>query len=187
MNRQEKLAVIEHLKEGFTGSTASFVVNYQKLTVVQMQKLRRALRQQGGSLKIAKARLVKRAVDGMEGIDTLEPYLKEQIGIVFADKDVSAIAKVLRDFAKENEALKLVVGRMDHKTLTADEVVRIASLPSREVLLAQVCATLQAPSAGLARVLNGMILQLLWTLKQVGDKKQDGAAVQENEQNEQVD
>lgn len=176
MNRQEKLAVIEHLKEGFVGSAGLFVVNYQGLTVVQMQKLRKELRQQGGAFKVAKARLVKRAVSGMEGVDTLTPFLKEQIGIVFADKEVSAIAKVLRDFAKENEAFELVVGHIDQKTLTANDVVRIASLPSREVLLAQVCSLLQAPSAGLVRVLNGMTLQLLWTLKQVGDQKQASSA-----------
>ena len=185
MNRQEKLAVIEHLKEGFAGSVASFVVNYQGLTVVQMQNLRRELRQQGGELKVAKARLVKLAVNGMEGVDTLTPFLKEQIGVVFADKDVSAVAKVLRDFAKKNEAFEIVAGHMDQKTLSANDVVRIASLPSREVLLAQVCATLQAPSASLARVLNGMTLRLLWTLKQVGDQKQNGTSEQ-NEQSEQV-
>lgn len=184
MNRQEKLAVIEHLKEGFAGSVASFVVNYQGLTVVQMQNLRRELRQHG-ELKVAKARLVKLAVNGMEGVDTLTPFLKEQIGVVFADKDVSAVAKVLRDFAKKNEAFEIVAGHMDQKTLSANDVVRIASLPSREVLLAQVCATLQAPSASLARVLNCMTLRLLWTLKQVGDQKQDGASEQ-NEQSEQV-
>jgi large subunit ribosomal protein L10 len=176
MNRQEKLAIVEHLKESFTESAASFVVNYQGLTVVQMQKLRKELRQQGGTLKVAKARLVKRAVSGVGGVDTLMPFLKEQIGIVFADKEISAIAKVLHDFAKDNEAFELVVGHTDSKTLTAGDVVRIASLPSRQVLLAQVCATLQAPSASLVRVLNGATLQLLWALNQVGEQKQSGTS-----------
>jgi large subunit ribosomal protein L10 len=83
---------------------------------------------------------------------------------------------VLHDFAKDNEAFELVVGHTDSKTLTAGDVVRIASLPSRQVLLAQVCATLQAPSASLVRVLNGATLQLLWALNQVGEQKQSGTS-----------
>lgn len=165
MNRQEKEAVVEGLKNSFSESTASFVVRYQSLTVAQMQDLRKELRQTGGRLKVAKARLVKRAVSDMAGVDSLEPYLKEQIGVVFARQEAPAVAKVLRNFAKKNEALGLVAGVMDNTLLGADEIVRIASLPSREVLLAQVCGTLQMLTA-----------RLLWTLQEVAEKKQSEQA-----------
>jgi large subunit ribosomal protein L10 len=113
-------------------------------------------------------------VHEIEGIDdTLEPFLKKQIGIVFADKEVSAVAKILRDFAQENETFGLIAGHMDHKTLSAQDVIRIASLPSKEVLLAQLCNVLQAPMSNLVRVLNCIPLQVVWTLKQVSDKKRD--------------
>lgn len=172
MNRQEKLTVVSDLQDSFTGSAASFVVNYQGLTVSQMQSLRRGLRQHGAEFKVAKARLVKLAVSNMDGVDNLIPYLKEQIGIVFAEHEVSSVAKTLHDFAKKNEAFKLVAGRMDRMTLTANDVVRIAMLPSREVLLAQICATLQAPSVRLVRVLNGVTLKLLYALQQLRNNKQ---------------
>lgn len=176
MNRQEKLAIVERLQDSFVGSAASFVVNYQGLTVPQMQSLRKGLRQHGGEFKVAKARLVKLAVNRMGGDDAFIPYLKEQIGVVFAGDEVSSVAKMLHDFAKKNEAFKLVAGRMDHTILTANDVVRIALLPSKAVLLAQVCALLQAPQVGLVRVLNGVSLKLLYALQQVRDQKQNSGA-----------
>lgn len=172
MNRQQKETVIASLKESLTTSKASFLVGYQGLTVEKMQKLRGLLREQGGSLKVAKARLMKRAVEGLEEQEQMVPHLKEQICMVFASNEAPAIAKVLYDFSESNEALKLVAGSMDGMLLDGSSIVRIASLPSREVLLAQVCGAVQAPASQFVNVLNVMILRLLWTLKQVGEKKQ---------------
>lgn len=171
MNRQQKEQVIELLKDNFNKSAASFVVNYQGLTVDKMQTLRNELRSQGGTLKVTKARLMKRAVDGMQDVEALTPYLEQQVGVVFASQEAPTVAKVLSDFAKDNEALQVVVGCLDAQLLDQASVARIASLPSKEVLLAQVCGTMKAPIAGLANVLNILVVRLLWTLKQVQEKK----------------
>ncbi len=171
MNRQQKLEVIESLKDGFSKSNASFIVDFQGLTVAQLQKLRGNLRKNGSKLKVAKARLMRRAAQGVRGAETLEPYLKNQIGIIFTTGETPAVAKVLKDFAQENQALKLVAGYLEAEFLDSDSVVRIASLPSREVLLAQVCGTIKAPMSGCVNVLNVLVVRLLWTLKQVGEKK----------------
>lgn len=172
MNRQGKMAVVESLHNDFSQSKAAFVVGFQGLTVAQMKTLRTELRKQGGKFKVAKARLMKRAAQGIEGAQDLTPVLHNQIGLVFATKEAPAVAKVLQDFSKENEALKLIGGCMDTMVLDGNSVIRIASLPPKEVLLAQVCGTLKAPMAGLAGVLNAVTLKLLMTLKQVGEKKQ---------------
>lgn len=171
MNRQQKELVIKNLQESFTNSQASFVVGYQGMTVQQMQSLRNQLREKGGKMQVAKARLMKRAVEGLEDAEQVRAFFKDQIALVFAENESPAIAKVLHNFSKENEALKLIVGRMDSQLLDAQAVTRIASLPSREVLLAQVCGTLNAPIQGLASVLNTLVLKLLWTLKEVEKKK----------------
>lgn len=171
MNRQQKAEIVGSLKDSFSHSPASFLVGFQGLTVAQMQKLRSELRKQGGTLKVTKARLMRRAVDGLKGSEELAPFFKGQVGIVFA-KESPAVAKVLFEYAKNNEALKLVVGCLDEQLLNGASIARIATLPSKEVLLAQVCGTLQAPLAGCVRVLNMQIIRLLWTLKQVGDQKQ---------------
>lgn len=171
MNRQEKENVIKGLQESFANSQASFVIGYQGMTVQQMQTLRRQLRDSGGKMQVAKARLMKRAVEGLEDAEEIRPFFKDQIALVFAEQEAPTVAKVLHNFSKDNEALKVVVGRMDSQLLDAQTVTRIALLPSREVLLGQVCGTLNAPIQGLASVLNTLVLKLLWTLKEVEKKK----------------
>lgn len=172
MNRDQKSVVIESIKNEFLNSKASFVISYKGLTVKQLQALRKELRSKQGKFKVAKGRLIKRAVMEMDGVTDLSPYFREQIGVVFAAQEAPAVAKVLHDFSKNNEALRLVAGYFDNRIVQSDSIVRIASLPSREVLLAQVCGTLQAPIKGFVVVLNMQILRLLWTLKQVAEKKQ---------------
>jgi large subunit ribosomal protein L10 len=156
MNRQGKEQVIESLKNDFAKSPASFVVSYKGLTVAQVQELRRSLNGKGGSLKVAKARLMKRAVSGLEGAQDLAPYLKEQIALVFSQKDPSAIAKALVDFAKNNDKLNVVAGSVDSKMMDKKTIQFFASLPSREILLAQLCGVLKAPVAKLAYTLSAV-------------------------------
>lgn len=172
MNREQKAEIIDLLKNDFSNSQASFVVGYKGLTVKQMQSLRKELRANNSTFKVAKGRLMKRAVQDVEGLNELAPYFKEQIGIVFATDGASAVAKILHNFSKENEALRLVAGFYDSRVLASEAVARIATLPSREVLLAQVCGTLKAPTAKLVTVLNMQMLRLLWTLQKIAEKKQ---------------
>lgn len=176
MNRNDKEVLVESLRSNFSNSQASFLVKYKGLTVNQMQDLRKGLRTNDASLKVAKARLMKRAVDDIEGASQLSPYLHDQIGAVFATKSAPDVAKFLSGYAKENEAFQLLVGVIESKLYDAQSIQRIASLPSREVLLAQLCGTLQAPMTKTVTVLHLMIARLLFVLKQVEEQKQVGSA-----------
>jgi large subunit ribosomal protein L10 len=171
MNRHQKESVVSQLRDSFSHSEAAFLIEYRGLTVSQLERLRGDLRQKGGSFKITKARLMKLAVDGLDGQQDLTPFFKEQVGLVFATKETPTVAKVLNDFAKQHEALKLIVGCLDKKILQKNDVIRIASLPTREVLLAQLAGTMNAPISNLASVLNLMIVRLVWVLKQIEDQK----------------
>ncbi len=154
MNREEKALVIQDLKESFSACQASFLVGYRGLTVNQLQQLRRNLGKHNGNLRVAKARLMKRAVDGVQGYDQMADYFKDQVGLVFAEKEPTTIAKVLYDFSKDNGALQLVVGYFDKQVLSSAQIMHIASLPSREVLLAQLAGMLKSPIAGMVNVLH---------------------------------
>jgi large subunit ribosomal protein L10 len=156
MNRHEKESSIASLKEQFSKSQATFLVSYKGLTVMQLQKLRRAVRAEGGVVQVAKTTLMQRAVEGMGCADALAPYFKEQIALIFVGNEMPAVAKALKDFAKENEALGVVAGCADTTLMTSDMIMRIAALPSREVLLAQTCGTLKAPITKLACVLEAL-------------------------------
>ena len=98
--------------------------------------------------------------------------MQEQIGLVFANKEVPSIAKVLCNFSKENESFRLIMGTMDAYLLDSSAIQTIASLPSREVLLAQVARAMQAPSANLVNVLHQLLARLVYVLKQIEQKKQ---------------
>lgn len=172
MNRQQKVEVVEYLQDNFSKSAASFLVGVQGLDVNKIQNLRRALRENGGKLKIAKARLLRLAISNVrEGHDLL-PFCKEQIGIVFTSEEPPVIAKVLHDFSQKNAALNIVACCLDADVLDAGSVVRMASLPSKDLLRAQLCGTLNMPIVNLVQVLNMLTLRLLFVLKQIGDQKQ---------------
>lgn len=156
MNRQDKIAVVEALHTDFEKSQAAFVIGVKGLTVAQMHKLRRELRKSGGTFKVAKARLIKRAAQGLQGPEGLMSSYKDQIGLVFASQEATSVAKVLHDFSKENEALRVISGCMDAQILDSNTIIRIASLPSREIMLAIVCGTLKAPIQRLAGVLAAL-------------------------------
>jgi len=171
MNREGKSAVIASLKDKFSTTEGAFLVDYRGLTVEQLRNLRSVLRPKGGTFVVAKARLMKLAADGLPEAEVMVPYFKEQVALVFADSEAVAVAKELKDFAKENEALTIVAGSMEQQLLDKDAVERVAMTPPREVLLAQVCGTLKAPITGLVSGLSQIHMKLLWTLKQIEEQK----------------
>lgn len=171
MNREQKGLIINLMREKFLDNHASFLVGYKGLTVLQMQKLRKQLRERGGQFKVAKNRLVKRAIDQVEGVDQLSSYLKNQIGVVFAEEP-SAIAKVLYDFSKEHDGLKLIVGQLQSKIFDQQGVIRIAGLPSKQVLMAQLLRTIQSPLTSFNTLMHVMILKFIWALKMHADQKE---------------
>lgn len=145
MKKHQKQATIENLESKFSSSKAAFLVNYQGLTVSQMKNLRFALDDKGGSLKVAKNRLARLAVKSLSDCQGLDTLLVGQLAYVFADSDMTSVAKVLHDFAKNNDKLKIVAGCSEAKVYDAKSVRSIALLPSREILLSQLCGVLSAP------------------------------------------
>ncbi len=116
-------------------------------------------------------RLVKLAVGELEKSQALMPYLKDQIGVVFVSDEPPAVAKALSEFAKNNEDLELIIGRLDGELIDQSVIGRIALLPSKDVLRAKLCGTLNAPITRLVFVLNMQIMQLFLVLKQIAEKK----------------
>lgn len=167
MNRQQKEAAVSDIKEKFLSSQAAFLVEYRGLNVSLMQSLRRNLRDSGGELKVTKARLMKIAVQDITGIEDFKSNFKNQIGLVFVNQEVPVIAKKLVNFSKENDFLKIISGFFESKTISKQEIDYLASLPSKEILLAQLLGTFQAPISNFPRLLRIMIIRLLFVLKNI--------------------
>jgi large subunit ribosomal protein L10 len=172
MKKQQKTALVSDL-QGLMGSAqATFLINYKGLSVAKLQSLRRTVRNDGGSVKVTKASLMRIAAQNVPGSDVFATHFKDQVGLVFANSDVSAVAKQLVKFAKDHTALKVIAGFYEARMISSQELMFLATLPSKEVLLGQLAATLQAPVAGLARVLNAHIASLAYALKAVEQQKQ---------------
>ena len=172
MNRQQKENMVQELGDKFASNEASFVVNCEGLTVPQMQELRFALKDKDGEVIVAKNRLVRLAVQGKADCHDLSDSLKGQNAVVFAKSDLTGIAKVLYDFAKENEKLEIVAGCYASKVLDRKSVEALAKIPSRDVLLAQLLGVMQAPVASFANVLRQLLVKSVLVVKAIADKKE---------------
>ena len=175
MNKQQKEEIVSSLSKNFSQSEASFLVNVKGLTVSQSESLRRKLRDKGGKLQIVKVRLMKRALVTAQQAQVLESFMKEQIGVVFVSREAQAVAKVLSHFSKENETFKIVAGAMESSLLGANEVMLLATLPARPVLLGRVVQAMQSPLTGLVFMTNQMMAQLITIIEQVEKKKQSNS------------
>jgi len=171
MNRQEKHDLVESLRKNFESSQASFLINVKGLTVEEVRGLRKNLRQEKGILKVAKNTLFIKAAGDIEGLNVLTPYFKDQVAVVFASQDSPAIAKILSQTIKEVDRLSLIAGELNKKLISKEQIEFLASLPTREVLLAQVAGTLKAPITSFVALLNQLIGRLLLVLKQIEEQK----------------
>ncbi|MBP6869504.1 50S ribosomal protein L10 [Candidatus Babeliales bacterium] len=145
MKKHQKQSAIENLETRFASSQAAFLVNFQGMSVAHMKALRFALDDKGGSLKVAKNRLARLALKDVSKCHGLDALLKGQLAYVFAQDEITSVAKILTDFAKKNDRLKIVAACSDSKIYDAKSVAILGSLPSREVLLSQLCGVLNAP------------------------------------------
>ena len=171
MNRQEKEQVIDSLKVDFERSNASFLIGYKGLTVSQMSDLRRRLRKKGASLHVAKITLIKRAIKEIPAVQELGSLLGDQLALVFVQNEPPGIAKILCDFSAECEKLRVLGGSCDSFLLTQETVKTFATLPSREVLLAQVCGILKTPISRFGNLLNKILISPLVVLKNIEKQK----------------
>jgi len=150
LNRNEKAAVIAEVAAQAGKSQTLAIAEYRGLTVAQLDALRKIAREKGVYLHVLKNTLARRAVQGTP----FEVAAESMAGplIYGFSEDAVAAAKVLADFAKGNDKLVLKAGAFNGKALDVNGVKALASVPSKEVLLAQLCGLLQSPVSGLARV-----------------------------------
>jgi large subunit ribosomal protein L10 len=166
MNRQEKQLIITTIKQDFSQSQATFLVGVQGLTVETVHILRKNLHAKGSQLKVAKNTLLRLALQDSAELSSLTPYFKDQIALIFAPTDAPAVAQIITQVAKENAKLVIIAGALSSKVIDKAQVEYLASLPSKEVMLARLCGTLNAPITGLVSVLHQLTLRLLWVLQQ---------------------
>ncbi|MFN3954076.1 MAG: 50S ribosomal protein L10 [Pararhodobacter sp.] len=148
MDRAQKEKVVEELGQIFESSGVVVVAHYAGLTVAEMQGLRAKMREVGGSVRVAKNKLAKIALEG-KPCASIADLLTGMTVLAYSEDPVAA-AKVVEEFAKTNKKLEILGGAMGSAALTPDGVKAVASMPSREELIAQVVACIGAPAANIA-------------------------------------
>jgi large subunit ribosomal protein L10 len=152
VNRTEKAESVASLKDVFASSNAVVVAHYSGLTVAQMQTLRRNARTAGASVKVAKNRLAKIALEGSD-VASIASLLKGPTLIAYSSDPVAA-PKVTVEFAKANEQLVILGGAMGKTALDLNGVKQLASLPSLDDLRAKLVGLLKAPATKIAQLTN---------------------------------
>jgi large subunit ribosomal protein L10 len=152
VDRAGKKAAVASLNEAFKATGVVVVAHYSGLTVAKMQTLRRQMKQAGGSVKVAKNRLAKIALEGTD-VASIAPLLKGPTVIAFSGDPVAA-PKVAVDFAKANEQFVILGGSMGKTALDPNGVKALASLPSLDELRAKLVGLIQAPATKIAQVIN---------------------------------
>lgn len=158
MDRAEKREFVTSLNDVFSNTGSVVVAHYAGLTVAQMNDLRSKMREAGGTVKVAKNRLAKIALQGTES-EGMQALFKGQTLIAYSDDPVVA-PKVASDFAKTNDNLVIIGGSMGSTALDAEGVKALATLPSLDELRARIVGMIQTPASRIAQVVNAPAAQL---------------------------
>ncbi|MDO8519676.1 MAG: 50S ribosomal protein L10, partial [Deltaproteobacteria bacterium] len=170
MNKTEKIAEVASLKERFAKSQLAILADYKGLKVAEFNLLRRKLEEKNSKIKVIKNRLAKIALHGTVH-EILISHLKGTTAVTTTETDPVGPAKVLIDFLKDHEAVKIKTAVMNGKEITHAEIKALASLPSREALIAQLMGSMMAPARNWVSVLAQIPRRLVTVLAAVRDQK----------------
>ncbi|MFI5034702.1 MAG: 50S ribosomal protein L10 [Acidimicrobiales bacterium] len=168
--RPDKVATVEEVATRVATTSTAVVTEYRGLTVAQISTLRRRLRALGADYKVFKNTLVRLAITGTS-VEPLGPFLEGPTAIAFVDGDVSAVAKALRDFARETPTLVIKGGVLDGQALTRADLTALADLPSRDVLRAQLAGLIASPLRTLAGLIKALPQNFAYGLSALLDAK----------------
>ncbi len=166
MPTPKKAAVIEHLAEELAKARLAVLSDYRGLTVAEIGRLRRQLREFDTSLEVAKNTLLQRAAAQVGVEARIDELLKGPTAVAFSyEPDISKVARTLTDYARTSKAFAIKGAVLSRRVLGAEDVQRLAELPPREQLLARAIGGMQAPYVGLVTVLSGTLRGLLNVLQ----------------------
>jgi large subunit ribosomal protein L10 len=155
LTRNDKEAIVGSLKENLTNAKAIFLTNVIGVTSNDSNALRKTVREAKGSIVVTRNTLFRKAAEGTYAEELLKD-LKGTNAVVFAYDEAPAVAKAIYDASKENDLVSLGDGYLGEKALTANEVVALAKLPSRDEMLGTLLATFNAPVSAFARLMNSI-------------------------------
>ncbi|MBW2366821.1 MAG: 50S ribosomal protein L10 [Deltaproteobacteria bacterium] len=171
MRLQEKEQIVQALIEKFEQAKVVIATDYKGLDVGAITALRRKLREAGCEYQVVKNTLLIRASNDTD-VAVIQDFFKGPTAIAMNFEDPVAPAKVLAEFAKENNKFEIKAGAMSGKLLDLDAIKALSVLPSREVLLSQVLSAMNGVPTAFVRVLSGVPTNFLNVLQAIKDQKE---------------
>ena len=170
MKRSDKEAVVEELRADIEPDGHLILADYRGLTVEELMGVRAKIRAAAGRMRVVKNTLVRRAVDGTPK-EAINDLLEGPNAFVFTKEDPVPVVKALSEAASEFEALNLKGGVVEGRNVSPEELMKIAQLPSREVLLGKALGSISSPLQGLVNVCHGTLRNLVYALEAIRQAK----------------
>lgn len=153
---EQKQQMVAAVSEKINAAVMGVVVDYKGINVTDDTALRKELRENGVEYFVVKNTLLGRAVDGTD-LEGIKSVLEGTTAIALSKEDYTAAARILNNYAEGHENFNIKTGFMDGKIISNDEIIALAKLPSKEVLLATVLSAFQAPIAAFARAVQAIV------------------------------
>lgn len=170
LNKSQKIQLVDELHQKFAKSKIVILTDYKGLNVDKINELRRKLTESNVEYRVVKNTLLSQASEDTD-VALVKDQFKGPTAIALSYDDPVAPAKVLADFAKDNDKLEIKIGVMSGKLLDIKAIKSLSELPSREVLLSQVLSAMNGVPTSLVRVLNNIPEKLLYALQAIKDQK----------------
>jgi large subunit ribosomal protein L10 len=171
MNKDDKAKQVEQVRDEIQKAKSVVLSSFEGITVAQDFELRRKVAASGGKYQVVKNSLIERAAKGTPVEPAVAPRLKGTTSLASTDSDPVALAKALTAYSKENPILVFKTGVVEGRVVSLADLMALASLPSRETLLAKALFLLNAPATRVASTVAGVARNLAFVIKQAVDEK----------------
>ena len=170
---KEKMMAVAEIKEKLSNAKGVILVNYRGLNVAKDTAFRSKMREAGIEYRVVKNTMTRIAAAEL-GLEGLDAYLEGPTAIAISNDDPVAPAKLISDFIRENrlQAIEIKAAIVEGTVFDANDAKALATLPSREVLLAKMLGSMQAPITGFVRVLSGTVGNLVYALEAIRKQKE---------------
>ena len=171
LTRQEKEAVVAEVADVASSAHSAVAAEYRGITVTDLTELRAKARSTGVYLRVVKNSLARRAVEGTE-FECMQDGMSGPLIFAFSQEDPGSAARLLRDFAKENDKLVITMAAVGGQKLEAGDIGKLANLPTRDEAISMLMSVMQAPVAKFVRTLNEVPGKLVRTVDAVRASKE---------------
>ena len=169
----KKKEFVEEIKNTLENSSAIYIVNYEGMTVADLNEICRRFYNAGVNYRVFKNTLIKRAMDEYGGYEDLYPYLNEMNGFAFVDEDLGQPAKVIKQFAEEYKKPHFKAALVDGDFYGEDSLETLASMKSKEEVIGDIIGLLQSPMSNVVSGLQAQGSNIAGAIKEISEKSEE--------------